>query len=349
MRSRFLGLGAAALLAFTAADAVAAPLVGPGVGNADALGAEGNRLYNRKQFKEAARIFLQASRADAGRVGTYLSLARSRFGARQIAPACYAYRVYVRAAPESEERNKASSELELCERQMTSARVQAEESQRQFVETKAAFFAALEGGKLVGIDGAGAWLERLVNDGYLGPDLGEMASKLAFAASSAAEELHRRALAHEAIAPAKLQEGTRLFDLAASFGVEAEGQGARRSFLEGLAEMQLAEETASRGATVGASAIRDATAPTGTFARAISLFAAAADAAPAVTEYRFFEAMALWRSGDRAGALAKLRRDLPSDPRTLVLGAAQELEASPARGAAELERVLFTTRYPGNR
>src|SRR2546430_10169707 len=52
----------AALLFST--TALAAPLVGPAVGNADALIAEGSKLYNQKQYPAAADQFLKATRAN---------------------------------------------------------------------------------------------------------------------------------------------------------------------------------------------------------------------------------------------------------------------------------------------
>ena len=55
----------------------------------------------------------------------------------------------------------------------------AEETARQFVETKAAFFAALEAKQLVGGGSASEGLEQLVTEGYLGPDLASIAGEKA--------------------------------------------------------------------------------------------------------------------------------------------------------------------------
>ena len=60
----------------------AQPLVGPSVGNADLLMAEGSRLYNTRQYEEAAESFLKATRVRPETLGAYLGLARARFGAR---------------------------------------------------------------------------------------------------------------------------------------------------------------------------------------------------------------------------------------------------------------------------
>ncbi len=358
MRSELRALALVLLLLGAAAPASAAPLVGPGVGTADALQADGNRLYNRKQFRDAARVFLQATRAAPEHVPTYLSLARSRLKAKEIPGACYAYRVYVRAAAEGEERSKAQSELELCERQLRAGRGQAEESTRQFVEAKAAFFAALEAGNLVGHGSAGEWLAQLVEAGYLGTDLGEMAGKLAAAATTAADDLHRRALAREALDEATLRRGEAFYELAATFGPAPQGHVARSAFLEGLAELRAAARPALEATDTGPGggdaafaavrAVRNGVeGGSGSYAAAIAQLSAAVEAAPAVADYRFFRALAIWRSGDEAGALAALERDLPDDPRTAVLRAVVAMEAGNA--AAEVERVLFSTRYPAGK
>src|SRR5687768_3073899 len=105
------------LLALTPVAAVAEPLVGPSVGNAEALVAEGTSLYNQKDFPAAADAFLKATRANPRHLPAYLSLARSLLAARKLAQACYAYRAFVRGG-DSPDRQKAESELELCERQL---------------------------------------------------------------------------------------------------------------------------------------------------------------------------------------------------------------------------------------
>jgi hypothetical protein len=50
------------VVALWASVALAEVLVGPGVGNADALISEGSRLYNKKQYAKAAEQYLKASR-----------------------------------------------------------------------------------------------------------------------------------------------------------------------------------------------------------------------------------------------------------------------------------------------
>lgn len=344
MRSDLLLRGpiVALLLALApAAQAETEALVGARVGNADALRAEGNRLYNRRQHAAAAEKFLQATRAQPTDLSAYLSLARARLGAGQVAPACYAYRAYVRHAPAGDDRTKAQRELELCDRKSRTAKKSAEETLRDFVDRKAGFYEALEAGRLAGEDGAGIALASLVLDGYLGPDLGEMAEQLATSALRAAEDLHERALRREAIDPAELRAGAAHYEIAGTFGPPPANAAPRRAFFEGLAALRDATRLPEKGEVIPAAAEAG-----GGFQVAIERFGDAARAAPEVAEYRYFRALALWRSGDRAGAFESMKRDLPKDPRTAVAGAILAIESG-SGGAAELERVLFESRFPG--
>lgn len=322
MRTRILVAAALLLIGLPAA---AEPLVGPAVGNADALQAEGNQRYNKKAYTAAAAAFLKVTRADPAALPAYLSLARAQLKAGRLSEACYAYRAYVRSAPDGDDRTKAQQELELCERQ-AKAKGKTADVARYFVEVKASFFTAMESMKLTGPDGAGAQLRRLVDEGYLGPDLADLAKRLHTAASQTAEDLHRRALAREKVAPEALREGRALYALAADVGPAPTEHEARGLFLEGMAELRSSQP-----------------------AKAVTLLGNAAEADPSQVEYKFWRAVALHRSGDAAGALAALRKDMPDDPRTRVLSVIDAAKAAPDRAAAELETVLFRSRYPEGR
>ena len=60
----------------------------------------------------------------------------------------------------------------------------------------------------------------------------------------------------------------------------------------------------------------------------------------------FFKALSMVQGGERVAALKVLEAELKDDPRTAVLRAALALGDSPVSGATELEKLLFTTRYP---
>ncbi len=302
--------------------ALASPLVGPSVGNADLLVSEGSRLYNEKKYDEAAQKFLDATRADPSNLNAYLQLARSNFAARKLRRACYVYRSYLKAAPDTPERKKAQAESELCQRQLRTAKKEPPDPTPKYVEGKAAFYAALEAKRLVGSGSAAEELTTLVETGFVSPELGEMAQKLRDAAVNAADELHRRAIAGEKVPPEQLRQGRPLYQLATDVGQAPPEGTARSAFLDGLAAMQEAD-----------------------YARAESLFADAARLSPSVSEYRHYRAMALLRGGDAKGALAAMEADLPGDPRTAVLRAHLSLGDSPQRGASELERLLFSRRF----
>lgn len=309
-------------MALLSAAAGAEPLVGPSVGNADLLASEGSRLYNEKQYAQAAEAFLKATRANPANVQACLQLARSYHADKQLRRACYAYRVYLKSVPETPERKKAQDESGLCERQLRSAKKQPPDPTRQLVELKAAFFAALEARRLHGPGSAAESLGSLVREGLLGPELGELAAKLHSAASSAADELHRRALAGEQLSSEALRTGKPLYTLAAEVGPTPERHLARGAFLEGMAALQ-----------------------SGDFPGAETLFAMAAAADGSVREYELHRALAIFKKGDRPGALKAMEAHLPDDPRTAVLRAALALGDSPEAGAAELERLLFSRRF----
>ncbi|MBI3180750.1 MAG: tetratricopeptide repeat protein [Myxococcales bacterium] len=309
-------------LALLGGAALAEPMVGPGVGSADLFVSEGSKLYNQKQFPEAASAFLKATRASPASLQAYLQLARSYHAAKQLRRACYVYRVFLKAAPDSPDRKKAQSESDLCERQLRGARGQPPDPVPKFVETKASFFAALEERKLLGAGSASSALSALVAEGFVGPDLGEMAAKLHSASVAAADELHRRALAREPVSVEALRSGRALYALAADVGPPPPGHLAKGAFLDGVAAYATSD-----------------------YQSAASLFSEAAAADPSAKEYEFHRAMALVRVGDRKGALKSLEEKLPDDPRTAVLRVSLSLGESPEAGAGELERLLFSTRF----
>lgn len=322
MRSESRGLLlTCALLVCGAAGAE--PLVGPSVGNADALVAEGTKLYNKRRYADASRVFLQATRANAALLPAYLGLGRARMGAKETAGACAAYRAWLKSAPDIQERPKAKGELDLCERQLKAlrkkkkAQVPADLTARH-VELKSDFFEALEAGTLTGDGSAGEKLRTLVTEGYLGTDLAEMGTRLSAASRAAAEDVHQRALRGEAVETERLRAGRELLDLAKDTGEAAPQAPAQGLFLDGLASLQGGDSKGAEG-----------------------LFAKAAVAAPGVTEYRVWRAAALQRAGDLRGALSVMETELPEDPRTDLLRAAVAQRASKEDGARELERLLF--------
>ncbi len=312
-----------AVLAFAlvAGPALAEPLIGPSVGNADLLTAEGNRLYNEKAYDKAAESFLKAARANPAAPAALLGLGRSYLGAKQLARACVAYRAYVKGATDTVERAKAQSELELCERQLKGARGQPKDPTPRYVEKKAAFFAALDAGSLLGSGSASEVLKALLKDGYVGVDLADMGGKLSAAANSAAEELHARALKKEKLSADALRSAKALYQLAVDTASPPQ-HAARAAFLEGLAELQAGKPKPAE-----------------------VKFAEAAKADPSVTDYTFYRAIALHRAGDSSAALKLLEAELPRDVRTATLRAALAVNHSPEVGAAELEKLLFSRRY----
>jgi tetratricopeptide (TPR) repeat protein len=304
-------------------SASAEPLLGAGVGNADTFVSEGTKLFNRKQYAKAASEFLKATRASPTSLATYVQLARASMLGKEQQRACYAYRVYLKATTQdSPDRRKAAAESELCERQVKPSPVQAALLQK-YVDVRAAFFASLDQGELLGPDGAAASLRTLVKEGFLGPELADMGQKLAAAATAAADLVHKRALAGDQLPGEVLRSARPLYQVAADVGVSSPDARGRMAYLDGLAE--LGEKN---------------------FKKAELHFAEAARSDPSNKEYVFARAQAVFQGGERAAALKVLEGDLKDDPRTAVLRAALSVGRSPGFGAEELEQLLFTTRFP---
>jgi tetratricopeptide (TPR) repeat protein len=311
------------MMAVWATVSKAEALVGPGVGNADTLVSEGSRLYNKKQYAKAADQYLKATRVAPTTLNTYLQLGRALVQAKQLQRGCYAYRVYLRVSSETPDRKKASAESDQCERQLKNVKGQPPDLSQKYVETRASFFAQLDRGVLMGPQGAAEELRALVKDGFLGPELGDMAQKLGAAAVLEAESIHKRALGNEKLPAETLRSARPLFQIATDSGVTAGNSAGVTAFLDGLAEF------GERG-----------------FKRATQHFGDAARADPNNKEYSFFRGLSLYHAGDKLGALKALETDLKDDPRTAVLRTSLALGNSPEVGASELERLLFSTRFP---
>lgn len=310
-------------LVLVASIALADPLVGAGVGNADTFVSEGSKLFNKKQYAKAAEQFLKATRANPALPQTYAQLARAQLLAKELQRACYAYRVYLKSVPDSPDRKKAAAESDQCERQVKGLKKPPEDPTKGFVDQRAAFFTALDAKLLLGPGSASDTLKALVRDGFLGPELGEMAQKLGAAATAEAESVHKRALSGEKLATDTLRSARPLYQVAQDAGASAADAKGKMAFLDGLAE--LSEKA---------------------WKKAEAHFTEAAKLDPENKEYVFFKGLALVQAGERAEALKVLEADLKDDPRTAVLRAALALGDSPVSGATELEKLLFTTRYP---
>jgi tetratricopeptide (TPR) repeat protein len=306
-----------------ASAALAEPLVGAGVGNADTFVSEGSKLFNKKQYAKAAEQFLKATRANPALPQTYVQLARAQMLAKELQRSCYAYRVYLKSVPDSPDRKKASAESDQCERQVKGLKTTPDDPTKGFVDQRAAFFTSLDAKQLLGPASASETLRALVRDGFLGPELGEMAQKLAAAATAEAEGVHKRALAGEKLAPEILRSARPLYQVAQDVGGSAADAKGRMAFLDGLAELN-----------------------DKAWKKAEAHFTEAAKIDPENKEYVFFRGLALVQAGERVAALKVLEADLKDDPRTAVLRAALALGDSPVSGATELEKLLFTTRYP---
>jgi thioredoxin-like negative regulator of GroEL len=301
-------------------------IIGPGVGNADTLVSEGTKLYNQKKYPAAIASFTKATRANPTLLPPYLQLARSLLSAKQVQRACYVYRMYLKAAPETADRKKAQAESEQCERQLKTAKNQPADLSQKYVETKANFFAALDRGALLEKDGAYDSLKSLVTDGFMGPELADMAGKFGAAASAAAEDIHKRAMAYEKLPVEVLKTERPLYQAATETGTVAPDAAASSAFCDGLAALQNKEAK-----------------------KAEALFAEAAKAKPENHEYTFYRAVALVQAGDKKAALRVLETDLKDDPRTETLRTSMALGESPDQGATELERMLFSRRYPADK
>lgn len=301
----------------------AEPLLGSGVGNADTFVSEGTKLFNRRQYAKAAEQFLKATRVNSANTGTYVQLARARMLAKQTWKACYAYRVYLKAAPDSPERKKAAAESEQCERVAASQGKEQNAVLQSFVDLRAAFFASLDKQEILGEQGAAQTLTTLVKDGFLGPELGDMGQKLAAAATAEAERIHKLALAGEALTAEQLRLARPLYQVAQDVGLASADARSRMAYLDGLAE--LTEKN---------------------FRKAEQHFAEAAKSDPTNREYAFSKGLALFLGGEKQQALKVLEAELKDDPRTRVLRAAMAINQSAEAGAAELEKLLFATRNP---
>jgi tetratricopeptide (TPR) repeat protein len=312
----------ALLVTLVGATALADPLLGAGVGSADTLVSEGTKLFNRKQYAKAAEQFLKATRASPATLNTYVQLARASMLAKDTWRACYAYRVYLKATPDSPDRKKAAAESEQCERQVKQTKDQGELLQK-YVDQRANFFASLDKGELVGDAGAAASLQSLVKDGFLGPELGDMGQKLATAVTTAADGVHKKALAGEQLTADVLRSARPLYQLAVDVGSASPDARGRMAYLDGLAE--LADKN---------------------FKKAELHFVEASKSDPANKEYVFSRAVAMFQGGEHGPALKVLEADLKDDPRTAVLRAALAVGHAPSFGAEELEQLLFTTRFP---
>jgi len=315
---RWLALGAV-----LASAAFADPLVGAGVGNADTFVSEGSKLFNKKQYPKASEQFLKATRANPALAQTYVQLARAQMLAKQLQRSCYAYRVYLKSVPDSPDRKKAAAESDQCERQVKGMKVPPDDPTKGFVDQRAAFFTSLDAKELLGPNSASETLKALVHDGFLGPELGEMAQKLSAAATAEVEAVHKRALSGEKLPPETLRSARPLYQVAQELGASPADAKGRMAFLDGLAELN--EKS---------------------WKKAEGHFAEASKSDPENKEYVFFKALAMVQNGERVAALKVLEADLKDDPRTAVLRAALALGDSPVSGATELEKLLFTTRYP---
>ena len=322
---RSSALAVAAWLA--GSTALAEPLIGPSVGSADAFLAEGNRLYTEKAFPEASAQYLAATRAQPGLLEAYLGYARSRLQVNDVAVACSAYRTWLKAAPPTTlNYDKVRGESDGCDKRKAALSPAPADPAATFVTLKARFFTALEKKALLGDGGAEEALRALVTGGYLGVDLGDMAQKLRAAAVAQADAVTLKALARTPLSPEPLRQVRPLYALAADLGEPVPGAPARSAFTEGLAELQAGDPR-----------------------RAEALFSEALAADASLTEARFLRAMATFRAGDQDAALAALERDLPADPRTAVLRVALSAGRSPPEGAAQLEELLFRTRFQAGR
>jgi tetratricopeptide (TPR) repeat protein len=311
------------VVALWVAAARAEPLVGPSVGNADTLVSEASKLFNRKQYAKAAELFLKATRANPANTTAYLQLARAQTMAKQLQPGCYAYRVYLKSVPDTPDRKKAAAESDQCERKLKALKSPPPDPGPKYVETRANFFTALDENRLLGAGGAAEAFTALVKDGFLGPELGEMAQKLGAAALAEAELLHTRALAGEKVPPEALRQARMLYQLAQDVGASVTDAKGRMAFLDGVADLH---EKA--------------------YKKAEAHFSEAARADPSNKEYVFYKGLALFQAGERPQALKVLEAELRDDPRTAVLRVAIALGQSPDLGAAELEKLLFTARFP---
>lgn len=162
-----------------------------------------------------------------------------------------------------------------------------------------------------------------MKDGFLGPDLGDMAQKLGALAVAEADAVHQRVLRSEPLTAEELRSARPLYEVASDVGSSPADTKARIAFLDGLAALTE----------------RD-------FHKAEASFADASRGDPSNHEYSFYRALTLFQAGERFGALRVMEVELKDDPRTAVLRAAVAIGQSPEAGAAEVERLLFGARFP---
>ena len=305
------------LLMATAAGAE--PLLGSG--NADTFASEATKLFNRRQYAKAAEHFLKATRANPTNTGLYVQLARAHMMARETWRACYAYRVYLKSVPDSPDRKKAAAESDQCDRLAATISKEQNAVLQKYVDMRAAFFASLDRNEIMGQDGAAQSLETLVKDGFLGPELFDMAQKLATAATAEAERIHKQAMSSQPLTSEQLRQARPLYQVAQDVGLASADARGRMAYLDGLAELQ--EKN---------------------YRKAEQLFSEAAKSDPGNKEYSFSKGLALFLGGERQQALKVLETEIRDDPRTRVLRAAMAINQSPEAGASELEKLLFTTR-----
>ncbi|MBS2032326.1 MAG: hypothetical protein JST54_30785 [Deltaproteobacteria bacterium] len=313
----------AVLFVAATAHAAASPtaMVGPGVGNVDLLVTQGLKDYNAGHYEQARDEFLKSLRAKPDNVPAYLSLARSYLQTKQIALSCWTYRVFLKAAPQSPDRDKAQAESENCQKQMAGLKPVPADPGIAFVDQKAAFQEAAEGGKLLGAGSASAVLEQMLKDGYAAPDLADMAAKLRTAAETAANTGYQKAVNHEDLDPVSLRNTAALFQLAQDVGATDATYAPRARFTEALANLQehkYPEAEKGFASAMGAGNDKDA---------------------------KFYAAVSVYRSGDHKRALQQLEKELPDDPRTKLLKVDAAIAQDPQKGAQELEKLLFDVRF----
>jgi tetratricopeptide (TPR) repeat protein len=297
----------------------AEPMVGPSVGNADLLVAEGNKLYNEKKFDKARDNFLKATRVAPQTLPTYLSLARAYLALSQVELACPSYKAFIKNATDTQDRQKAQGELELCERQLKARLPGGSPLTQKAVTLKAALFDALDKGAVLG---AGEQLKALVDAQYAAPDLGDMAAKVSGAAFSRAEALRTASVAHQKVLAEDLRKAAALYNLSLDAGALPAQQLARAAFMEGMA---LLVEGKAFQAEVQ--------------------FADAAKRDVSDAEAKFYRGFAVFKTGDKQGAVQALEKELPNDPRTGILKVAMAFDRSPVAVALEFEKFLFARRF----
>lgn len=301
--------------------ALAAPsptaLVGPGVGSVELLVTQGLKDYNAGNYPAARDDFLKSLRASPDNAPVYLSLARSYLQTKQIALACWTYRVFLKASPNTPDREKAQAELENCQRQQAALSPVPADPGLAFVDQRATFEQTVNAGNLLGPGSASATLRQMLVDGYAAPDLAKMAQELRAAAETQANATYQKAVAHQPQEPAALRQGSELFQLALDVGATDAAYPPRAQFTSALADLQehkWAEAEKGFSQSLGAGDDK---------------------------ESKFYAAVAAYRSGAHARALQMLERDLPDDPRTQLLRVDSEIAQDPKRGAQQLEQLLF--------